>query len=171
VLEKAGGVPILNATGHSLIKKRMKEEHALLAGELSGHIMFGDDYYGFDDALYGACLLIDIVARRGGRSRRVDRRVPEVRLHRELRYPATEETKFPIVARATEHFRAGPRGDRRGRRPRALRRRLGADPRLEHRARAGRPLRGPHARAAAGDPGEMEGWLAGEGIGAATTGH
>jgi phosphomannomutase / phosphoglucomutase len=55
VFEKAGGVGIMNATGHSLIKERMKQEGALLSGELSGHIMFGHEYYGFDDALYGAC--------------------------------------------------------------------------------------------------------------------
>jgi phosphomannomutase/phosphoglucomutase len=107
VLEAHGGVPVLNATGHSLIKKRMKEEHALLAGELSGHIMFGDNYYGFDDALYGACLLIDIVARRQGTLAEWIDTFPRFVSTSELRYPATEETKFPIVARAVEHFRQG----------------------------------------------------------------
>ncbi|MBW3655466.1 MAG: phosphomannomutase/phosphoglucomutase, partial [Gemmatimonadetes bacterium] len=105
VLESNGGVPIMNATGHSLIKERMKEEHALLAGELSGHIMFGDDYYGFDDALYGALLLIDIVARSGRPLSAWLAELPQFVSTAELRYPATEETKFEIVARATEHFR------------------------------------------------------------------
>ena len=49
-------------TGHSLIKAKMKEEHAELAGEMSGHMFFADRYYGFDDALYAACRLIEIVA-------------------------------------------------------------------------------------------------------------
>src|SRR5690606_31763545 len=96
VLAGVGGVPIMSATGHSLIKQRMKEEGALLAGELSGHIMFGDDYYGFDDALFGACLLISIVART---PRPLSERLagfPRFVSTSELRYPTTEEEKFGI---------------------------------------------------------------------------
>ena len=52
-------------TGHSLIKAKMKEEHAELAGEMSGHMFFNDRYFGFDDALYAACRLIEIVAESG----------------------------------------------------------------------------------------------------------
>jgi phosphomannomutase/phosphoglucomutase len=104
VFEAAGGVGIMNATGHSLIKERMKKEHALLSGELSGHIMFGDNYYGFDDALYGALLLIDIVSRSGRPLSAWLAEFPQFVSTAELRYPATEETKFPIVARATAHF-------------------------------------------------------------------
>jgi phosphomannomutase/phosphoglucomutase len=105
VLEKAGGVPLMNATGHSLIKKRMKEEGALLSGELSGHIMFGNDYYGYDDALYGACLLIDIVARSGRPLSERLAEFPQFVSTAELRYPATEESKFEIVGRAIEYFK------------------------------------------------------------------
>lgn len=171
VLEAAGGVPILNATGHSLIKKRMKEEHALLAGELSGHIMFGNDYYGYDDALYGACLLIDIVARRQGTLAEWIDTFPGFVSTSELRYPATEETKFAIVARAVEHFRAGHEvvdvdgarvlfGDGWG-----LIRASNTEPVLVARYEARTEERLQEIRS------EMEGWLAGEGIGAATTGH
>jgi phosphomannomutase/phosphoglucomutase len=103
-LRKAGGVPIMSQTGHSLIKERMKEEHALLAGELSGHIMFGEDYYGFDDALYAACLLLAIVARDpASLSERLDR-FPRFVSTSELRYPATEQTKWEVVERAVQHF-------------------------------------------------------------------
>jgi phosphomannomutase / phosphoglucomutase len=105
VLEAAGGRPIMSQTGHSLIKKRMKEEGSLLSGELSGHIMFGDDYYGFDDALYAAALLISIVSRL---DRPLSSRLAEFPRYvstSELRYPATEETKFAIVERAVEHFK------------------------------------------------------------------
>src|SRR5690606_28427447 len=63
VLEAAGGRAVMAATGHSLMKERMKREDALLAGELSGHIMFGENYYGYDDALYAACLLVSILSR------------------------------------------------------------------------------------------------------------
>ena len=59
----------------------MKEEHALIAGELSGHIMFGENYYGFDDALYAACLLISIVARCGPAALGAPRGAAAVRLH------------------------------------------------------------------------------------------
>jgi phosphomannomutase / phosphoglucomutase len=105
MIERAGGRPIMSQTGHSLIKERMKQEGSLVSGELSGHIMFGEDYYGFDDALYGACLLISIVSR-DGRSlgERIDE-FPRFVSTAELRYPSTEETKFDVVRAATEHFR------------------------------------------------------------------
>ncbi|HEX9936006.1 MAG TPA: phosphomannomutase/phosphoglucomutase [Longimicrobium sp.] len=171
VLEQNGGVPVLNATGHSLIKKRMKEEHALLAGELSGHIMFGNDYYGFDDALYGACLLIDIVARREGTLGEWTDTFPKFVSTSELRYPASEETKFEIVGRAVEHFRRehevvdvdGARvlfGDGWG-----LIRASNTEPVLVARYEARSPERLQEIRQM------MEGWLQGEGISAATTGH
>jgi phosphomannomutase/phosphoglucomutase len=104
VIERVGGVPIMSATGHSLIKERMKQENALLAGELSGHIMFGENYYGFDDALYAACLLLSIVARRDEPLSAWLDSFPQFVSTAELRYPATEETKFGIVERAVEHF-------------------------------------------------------------------
>jgi phosphomannomutase/phosphoglucomutase len=170
-LEKAGGIPIMSATGHSLIKKRMKEEGALLAGELSGHIMFGDDYYGFDDAPYGACLLIDIVARSGRRLSEWLDELPHFVSTAELRYPATEETKFAIVDRATAHFRKdhdvidvdGARvlfGDGWG-----LVRASNTEPVLVARYEARTPERLAEIR------GEMEGWLRSEGIGPASVGH
>ncbi|MDP9349485.1 MAG: phosphomannomutase/phosphoglucomutase [Gemmatimonadota bacterium] len=171
MLEEAGGVPVMNATGHSLIKKRMKEEGSLLSGELSGHIMFGDNYFGYDDALYGAVLLIDIVARQGRPLSEWIAEFPVFVSTAELRYAATEETKFEIVGRATEHFRAshevidvdGARvlfGDGWG-----LIRASNTEPVLVARYEARTPERLQEIRA------EMEGWLKGEGIGAASVGH
>ena len=171
VLESNGGVAIMNATGHSLIKERMKEEHALLAGELSGHIMFGDDYYGFDDALYGALLLIDIVARSGRPLSAWLAEFPQFVSTAELRYPATEETKFEIVGRATEHFRKdhdvidvdGARvlfGDGWG-----LIRASNTEPVLVARYEARSAERLQEIRST------MEGWLQGEGIGGPSVGH
>lgn len=106
VLAAAGGVPILSATGHSLIKERMKREKALLAGELSGHIMFGDDYYGYDDALYAAALLISILSRMEAPLSSRLQAFPSFHSTPELRYATTEEEKFDLVRRAVEHFRA-----------------------------------------------------------------
>ncbi len=104
VLEGAGGVPIMSQTGHSLIKERMKREGALLAGELSGHIMFGDDYYGFDDALYGAALLVSILSRREGSLSDWIGEFPHFVSTAEIRYSSTEEEKWRVVADAREHF-------------------------------------------------------------------
>jgi phosphomannomutase / phosphoglucomutase len=171
VFEAAGGVALMNATGHSLIKERMKREGALVSGELSGHIMFGDDYYGFDDALYGACLLVEMVARSGRPLSAWLDEFPEFVSTAELRYPATEETKFAIVDRAVEHFRRsyevidvdGARvlfGDGWG-----LIRASNTEPVLVARYEAKTAERLAEIR------GEMERWLAGEGIGAATVGH
>ncbi|HKK93661.1 MAG TPA: phosphomannomutase/phosphoglucomutase [Longimicrobiales bacterium] len=107
VFEEAGGEPIMWMTGHSLMKQKMKEENAPLAGELSGHICVGgDDYLGFDDALYDACHLIDIVARSDRPlSERVDE-FPKYVSTPELRIEVPEEDKFEIVEKALAHFSA-----------------------------------------------------------------
>ncbi len=106
VLAAAGGVPVMSATGHSLIKERMKQEGALLAGELSGHICFAEDYYGFDDALLAAALLITIVSRRPEPFSALLADFPTFVSTAEIRYPASEEEKFAIVERAVAHFSA-----------------------------------------------------------------
>ncbi|MDT8367658.1 MAG: phosphomannomutase/phosphoglucomutase [Longimicrobiales bacterium] len=106
VFEAAGGVPIMWKTGHSLMKEKMKEENAPLAGELSGHICVGgEEYLGFDDALYDACALIDIVARS---DRPLSARIGEFPAWvstSELRIEVAEEEKFAIVEAALAHFR------------------------------------------------------------------
>jgi phosphomannomutase / phosphoglucomutase len=104
VLEAAGAKPIMAQTGHSLIKKRMKEEGALISGELSGHIMFGENYYGFDDALYGAALLISIVSKLGRPLSERLGELPRFVSTAEIRYPTSEEEKFGIVEEAVKHF-------------------------------------------------------------------
>jgi phosphomannomutase / phosphoglucomutase len=103
-LERAGGKPIMSQTGHSLIKKRMKEEGSLLSGELSGHIMFGEDYYGFDDALYGAALLISIISKLGRPLSERLAELPRFVSTSELRYPSPEEEKFRVVGAAVKYF-------------------------------------------------------------------
>jgi phosphomannomutase / phosphoglucomutase len=105
VFEASGGRAIMWKTGHSLIKEKMKEVGAPIAGELSGHICFGEDYYGFDDALYGACALVQLVSRS---PRPLSARVAEFPRYLstpEIRVDVTEETKFDIVRRAVEEFR------------------------------------------------------------------
>jgi len=106
VFAAAGGDPIMSATGHSLIKKRMKETGALLAGELSGHIMIADDYFGFDDALYDACRLVDLVARSDRSLSEQVAAFPAYVSTPEIRVDVTEERKWSVVASAVAHFRA-----------------------------------------------------------------
>lgn len=106
VFEAAGGEPIMWKTGHSLQKVKMKETGALLAGELSGHIMVADDYFGFDDALYDACRLIWLLSRS---DRSLSDRVSDFPVYvstAEIRIDVTEEQKWDIVEQAVAHFRS-----------------------------------------------------------------
>ena len=104
-IEKAGGRPVMWKTGHSLIKGKMKELRAPLAGEMSGHMFFGDGYYGYDDALYGAARLLRIVADAGRPVRELLADVPEFVSTPEIRVDCGDDVKFGIVERAVDHFR------------------------------------------------------------------
>jgi len=104
VFEAAGGVPIMWKTGHSLIKMKMKETGALIAGELSGHIMVADDYYGFDDALYGACRLADLLSRTDRPLSELVADFPMYVSTPEIRIDVSEEQKWEVVREAVAHF-------------------------------------------------------------------
>jgi phosphomannomutase / phosphoglucomutase len=105
-LTKAGAEPEMWRTGHSLIKARMKERGAVLAGEMSGHMFFGGDWFGFDDALFAAARLLEIVSRapRGLAPLLADQ--PATFATPEIRVDCPDDRKFDVVARATAHFRA-----------------------------------------------------------------
>jgi phosphomannomutase len=92
-----GGKPLMWKTGHSLIKSKMKETHAPLAGEMSGHIFFADEYYGYDDALYGAVRLIAASARLGKSVTELRSAMPEMRNTPELRFQVDESRKFAAI--------------------------------------------------------------------------
>ena len=104
-LRRLGGQPIMYKTGHSLIKTKMKEEHAELAGEMSGHMFFADRYYGFDDALYAACRLLEIVANSGEPLSAQTRDLPKMVVTPELRVDCPDEVKFDVVARMVARYR------------------------------------------------------------------
>jgi phosphomannomutase / phosphoglucomutase len=106
VFAAAGGDPIMWQTGHSLIKKKMKESGALLAGELSGHIMIADDYMGFDDAPYDACRLIELVSRSDRPLSEMVADFPVYVSTAEIRIDVTEEQKWAVVAEAVAHFKS-----------------------------------------------------------------
>ncbi len=105
-LEKAGAKPVMWKTGHSLIKAKMKEMQAPLAGEMSGHMFFGGDYFGFDDALFAAARLLEVVSQRpfGLATHLAD--LPKTYATPEIRVNCPEETKFEIPERAARHFGA-----------------------------------------------------------------
>lgn len=105
-IEKAGGVPVMWPTGHSLIEKKMHETRAPVAGEMSGHMFFAEGFYGFDDALYGAARLLHIVADSGKSVRDLLADVPRFVSTPEIRVDCPDDKKFGIVAEAKKHFGA-----------------------------------------------------------------
>jgi len=104
-IAQLGGNGIMYKTGHSLIKAKMKEAHAELAGEMSGHMFFGDRYRGFDDALYAACRLIEIVANSGQPLSAQLAGVPKMVSTPEIRVDCPDDLKFDLVARVAGHFK------------------------------------------------------------------
>ncbi|WP_291320679.1 phosphomannomutase/phosphoglucomutase [Desulfonatronospira sp.] len=105
-IKKHGGRPIMWKTGHSLIKAKMKEEDALLAGEMSGHMFFADRYYGFDDAVYAARRMVEIVAKKQGQP--VSGYLydwPQTVNTPEIRVECPDSIKFHVVKKAQEYFR------------------------------------------------------------------
>ena len=105
-IEKAGGKPVMWKTGHSLIKEKMKDTAAPIAGEMSGHMFFSEGYYGFDDALYAAARLLRIIADSGRSVEQLLADVPEFVSTPEIRVDCPDAIKFDLVARAVDHFRS-----------------------------------------------------------------
>jgi phosphomannomutase / phosphoglucomutase len=104
-IRQRGGNGIMWKTGHSLIKAKMKETHAELAGEMSGHMFFSDRYYGFDDAIYAACRLMEIVAQSGKPLSFQLADLPKTVSTPEIRVDLADEVKFDVVEQVKEHFR------------------------------------------------------------------
>jgi len=99
-----GGQPMMWKTGHSLIKSRMRETGAPLAGEMSGHVFFADDYYGFDDALYAGVRLIAASARLGRSVTQLRGAMPPMVNTPELRFQVDESRKFAVVEEVRERL-------------------------------------------------------------------
>ncbi|MFL5611217.1 MAG: phosphomannomutase/phosphoglucomutase [Gemmatimonadaceae bacterium] len=103
-VEKAGGVPVMWKTGHSLIEEKMHATHAPVGGEMSGHMFFSEGFYGFDDALYGAARLLQIVADSGKSIRELLADVPRFVSTPEIRVDCPDDKKFGIVEEATKYY-------------------------------------------------------------------
>jgi phosphomannomutase/phosphoglucomutase len=104
-IEKHGGKVIMWRTGHSLIKRKMKEANAELAGEMSGHMFFADRYFGYDDAIYASCRLLEILANTGRPLSDLLADVPKTYNTPEIRVPCPDDKKFQVVEEITEYFR------------------------------------------------------------------
>ena len=101
-----GGTPVMWKAGHSLIKAKMRETHAQLAGEMSGHIFFKHRYFGFDDAVYSSARLLEILTHEKRPLSALLSDVPRTFASPEIRFDVPEEKKFAMVRRATEVLRA-----------------------------------------------------------------
>ncbi len=104
-IAKKGGRAIMWKAGHSLIKAKMKDEGALLAGEMSGHIFWKHRYYGFDDAVYSTARLLEILTNTDQKLSQLLADVPKTYATPELRVETSEEKKFELVRRAVKHFK------------------------------------------------------------------
>lgn len=96
-IEKRGGRAIMWKTGHSVIKAKMKEEGAVLAGEMSGHMFFADRYYGYDDAVYASCRLVEILVKTGKPLSALLADVPQTAVTPEIRVDCPDDQKFTLV--------------------------------------------------------------------------
>ncbi len=104
-IEKNGGRAIMWKTGHSLIKQKMKVEKAELAGEMSGHIFFSDRYFGFDDAVYASCRLLEILSSTGKKISDLLADIPETVSTPEIRVECPDHIKFAVVDKVTAYFK------------------------------------------------------------------
>ena len=104
-IEARGGEPIMSAVGHSVIKARIKETGAELAGEMSGHIFFNDRYFGFDDAVYATARVIEILQRSEAPLSSLLADVPQTHATPEIRLECSEDRKFLIPGEVAKHFK------------------------------------------------------------------
>ncbi len=103
-IEKHGGRAIMWKAGHSLIKKKMKEDHALLGGEMSGHIFFADRYFGYDDAIYASLRLLEMISKDSRPISQMLADVPTTFSTPEIRIDCPDEKKFDVVASVRSYF-------------------------------------------------------------------
>ncbi len=105
-VESHGGQPILWKTGHSLIKAKMKETGALLAGEMSGHMFFADRYFGFDDAIYAGARLLELLHENKSTPVKLLSDLPKSFSTPEIRVECPDDKKFDVVAKARDALQA-----------------------------------------------------------------
>lgn len=103
-IEKNGGIGIMYRTGHSFIKKKMKEENALLAGEMSGHFFFRDNYYGYDDGIFASARMLELLSKTEKKFSDLVREIPKYFSTPEIRIHCPDNEKFRVVEELTKNF-------------------------------------------------------------------
>jgi phosphomannomutase/phosphoglucomutase len=104
VVRAAGGEPVMWKTGHSVLKAKMREDRIPLAGEMSGHMFFGEGYFGFDDAIYGSARMASYLARGTDSLAVLVDRLPVYANSPEIRVGCPDAAKFRVVEEVTRHF-------------------------------------------------------------------
>jgi phosphomannomutase / phosphoglucomutase len=104
-IQSHGGVPVMWKTGHSHLKKKMREDGILLGGEVSGHMFFAESYYGVDDGILASCKIIELAARTAGPISRLFDSVPHLRATPELKAPCPDGEKFRVVEEITRELK------------------------------------------------------------------
>ncbi len=104
-IEQHGGVPVMWKTGHSHLKRKMREDRILLGGEVSGHMFFAENYYGVDDGILASCKIIEIVARAAEPASRLFASVPHLRATPELKAPCPDGEKFRVIEELTRELK------------------------------------------------------------------
>ncbi len=104
-IKSIGGIPLMWKTGHSLIKAKMKQEGAALAGEMSGHMFFADNYYGFDDAIYASARLLKILSETDQPLSKLVAEIPQYYSTPEIRVDCPDELKFEITTKIRDYFK------------------------------------------------------------------
>ncbi len=105
-IKKAGGNPLMWRTGHSLIKAKMKELNAELAGEMSGHMFFANRYFGYDDAIYASMRLIELLSHSEKTFEQIISELPKMKSTPEIRFDMSDEKKFVLVEKVKEYFKS-----------------------------------------------------------------
>src|SRR3989338_3910542 len=105
-IKKHGGRPIMWKTGHSLIKQKLRDEKALLGGEMSGHMFFADRYFGYDDGIYAGIRVLEILDQTGRKLSELLADVPKTYATPEIRVDCPDEEKFKIVEDVTQYFKS-----------------------------------------------------------------
>ena len=103
-----GGKPIMYRTGHSFIKKKIREEKALIAGEMSGHFFFADDYPGYDDGIYASAKMVELLSNSDRKLSEIVATIPQYYSTPEIRVDAPEDVKFKLVEEIRKEFEAKP---------------------------------------------------------------
>src|SRR5438309_1586935 len=105
-IRQHGGVPVMWKTGHSHLKRKMRDDHILLGGEVSGHMFFAENYYGVDDGILASCKIIETAARSPEPISRLFDSVPHLRATPELKAPCPDGEKFRVIEELTRELKA-----------------------------------------------------------------